>query len=236
VVEAQHVVSTRKLVDSDAEQVLLEELIDRAKPPAPPEPEFAGLHYLLTTPFRYPPLRHGSRFGTRTERGLWYGSETLPTAFAETAYYRLLFLAGTSAELEPLLGDVSAFAVAVRTERGVDLTASAFTRHQAEISSPSRYDLSQRLGREMRADGVEACRYRSARDAEGVANLALFTPRAFAARRPSPPEAWLCAATREAVEFSPRDVLRHGDRRKRRARRYLRAQFLVDDRLPAPAL
>ena len=32
-VEAQHQVSTRKLVDSADEQILLEELIDGAKPP-----------------------------------------------------------------------------------------------------------------------------------------------------------------------------------------------------------
>src|SRR5688500_4060934 len=75
-VEAQHQVSTRKLVASAEEQALLEELIDRAKPP---DPTRGALLYLLATPFRYPPLRHGSRFGTRHERGIWYGSETRVT-------------------------------------------------------------------------------------------------------------------------------------------------------------
>ena len=56
-VEAQHQVSTRKLVDSLEEQQLLESLIDAVKPPAP---HGARFHYLLSTPFRYPPLRHGS--------------------------------------------------------------------------------------------------------------------------------------------------------------------------------
>jgi len=60
VVEAQHQVSTRKLVDTAAEQSLLEELIDGVKPP---DRTGGALHYLLATPFRYPPLRHGSRFG-----------------------------------------------------------------------------------------------------------------------------------------------------------------------------
>lgn len=235
-VEAQHVVSTRKLVDSDAEQLLLEELIDRAKPPVPAEPEFAGLHYLLATPFRYPPLRHGSRFGSRAERALWYGSAALSTAFAETAYYRLVFLAGTTAELAPVRVDVSAFTVAVDTARGVDLTAGGFTRFRDEISSPTLYDASQRLGREMRDDGVEAFHYRSARDAAGGANLALFTPRAFAARRPSPPEAWLCVAGPEAVEFSTRDVVRHHAPGERRSMRFARDQFLVGGLLPAPAV
>ncbi len=99
-VEAQHRISTRKLTDSDAEQVLLEELLEDSKPAVTGELE--GLHYLLFTPFRYPPLRHGSRFGVKTERGIWYGSQTLPTCFAEVAYYRLVFLEGTAADLSPL--------------------------------------------------------------------------------------------------------------------------------------
>ena len=53
VVESQHQVSTRKLVDSADEQALLEELIDGAKPP---DLTRGRLHYLLFTPFRYPPL------------------------------------------------------------------------------------------------------------------------------------------------------------------------------------
>src|SRR5512140_435060 len=100
-VEAQHVVSTRALVDSLEEQALLEQLLDDAKPPVPPGPEFAGLHYLLATPFRYPPLAWGSRFGRRHERGIWYGSESCETALAELSYYRLLFFEGTKAKLLP---------------------------------------------------------------------------------------------------------------------------------------
>ena len=46
VVESQYVLATRKLVDSDEEQVLLEELIDRVKPPLPVGREFrAGKGY-----------------------------------------------------------------------------------------------------------------------------------------------------------------------------------------------
>src|ERR1041384_5808829 len=130
VVEAEHMVATRKLVDSDEEQALLEDLIERAKPPARREPEFEGLHYLLATPFRYPPLRHGSRFGTRAERGIWYGAETQRAAFAEVAYYRLLFLAGTTADLAPMMLELSAFQVPIKNAAGVDLTPSAFCREQ----------------------------------------------------------------------------------------------------------
>lgn len=230
VVEAQHVISTRKLVGSDAEQQLLEELIERVKPPLPPEPEFAGLHYLLATPFRYPPLRHGSRFGSRAERGIWYGAEEILTAFAEVAFYRLLFLEGTEAELEPVMVDVSAFQARVRTERGVDLTREPFAAFEAEISSPVSYAASQQLGRDLRTAGVEVFRYRSARDRTGGANLALFTPRAFASPRPNPPQTWYCVATRRAVELSQRDVFEH------RSYHFPREQFEVGGALPAPAV
>src|SRR6478735_1302803 len=96
-VEDQHVNSTRKLVDSDDEQAVLEALIDGAKPPMPELPRITKLHYLLATPFRHPPLRHGSRFGTRQEMGIFYCAEERAVLFAEKAYYAFLFLAGTSA-------------------------------------------------------------------------------------------------------------------------------------------
>jgi hypothetical protein len=229
VVEGQHVVATRKLVDSDAEQHLLEELIETVKPPLPVEARDGALHYLLTTPFRYPPLRHGSRFGGRGERSLWYGSRELRTGFAETAYYRLLFLEGTAAELDPVEVDLSAFRAWAGSDTAVDLTAGCFDRHREAISSPARYAESQRLGRDMRRAGVELFLYRSARDAEGGANAALFTPRAFTRPRPSPPETWYCIATRDGVEMSKRDVFRH------RSHAFPRRQFEVDGRLPAPA-
>ena len=50
-VEAQHVVSTLKVVDTLAEQERLEQLLEESKPPVPPE--CRRLHYLLCTPFRY---------------------------------------------------------------------------------------------------------------------------------------------------------------------------------------
>lgn len=229
VVEAQHLVATRRLVDSSEEQAVLEALIETGKPPAPREPGFSGSHVLLTTAFRYPPLRHGSRFGTRGERSLWYGSRELRTAFAETAYYRLVFLEGTGADLGRLEVDLSSFRVPVRTRRGIDLTRAPFASWEEAISSPVRYDESQPLGRAMRDAGVEAFRYRSARDPVGGINVALFTPRAFAAKRPDAIETWRCVAGRERVEFQRRDFF------DRSVFGFPRSVFLVNGRLPEPA-
>jgi len=232
VVEAQHVVSTRALVDSLDEQELLERLLDAAKPPVPAAPEFDGLHYLLATPFRYPPLPYGSRFGGRHERGIWYGSDSCETALAELSYYRLLFFAGTSAALLPNTTAFSTFRARVATGAGVDLTAPPFAEHGALISSKSRYGASQRLGAEMRADGVEAFRFASARDPGGGTNVGLFTPAAFAAKRPrAPAETWHCTVTAAGdVEWTRQDVVAV------RRIRHARALFLVRGALPTPAV
>lgn len=53
IVEAQHVASTMKIVDSAAEQEALESLLEAGKPALPDAT--SGLDYLLATPFRYPP-------------------------------------------------------------------------------------------------------------------------------------------------------------------------------------
>ena len=228
VVEAQFRNSTRKLVDSDAEQVLLEELLDTfAKLPVPEG--FLGLHYLLYTPFRHPPLRNGSRFGTRRERGILYGARDLATAFAEVAYYRLLFLEGSDADLGTVTVELTAFAFGVAARRGLDLTRAPFAALEAEISSKTSYAASQELGRELREAAVGCCVYVSARDLASGRCIAVFD-NVFKPQRPSGEERWTCVARRERVEFTSGSLLRKTGRRA-----YERSQFLVRGRLPAPA-
>jgi hypothetical protein len=226
VVEAQHQVSTRKLVDTLEEQALLEELIDGAKPP---DPSRGRLHYLLATPFRYPPLRHGSRFGTRHEPGIWYGSESLRTAFTEVAYYRFVFLEGTRADLGTLVTELTAFTARVRTERGLDLVAPPFAAHRAELASPTDYAATQALGRDMRAGAVEAFRAPSARDTEGGVSVGVLTPAVFRGVKPRALETWHCTATRGRVELVKRDYFTPAHTT------FTRDRYLVDGRLPAPA-
>jgi hypothetical protein len=227
VVEAQHRISTRKLVDSAQEHELLEELIDRVKPP---DPGGGRLHYLLFTPFRYPPLAHGSRFGGRRERGIWYGSMDRPTAFAEVAYYRLLFLEGSHASLGTVETPLTAFTARARTERGIDLAAAPFDAHRRPIASPTSYTASQALGTAMRGAGVEAFRYPSARDTREGINVGVFVPSVFGQAKPRSFETWHCAASRTRVEVT------QGDYFKRHTYSFPRAQFLVQGELPAPAL
>ncbi|HTR77073.1 MAG TPA: RES domain-containing protein [Gemmatimonadaceae bacterium] len=122
---------------------LLEELIDRAKPP---DLTAGSFHYLLSTPFRYPPLRRGSRFGSRRERGIWYGSEQRRTILAEVAYHRLIFLQGSRADLGVVVTRLSLLTIRAHARHGIDLASKPFDSHRRTISSPSRYSATQALG------------------------------------------------------------------------------------------
>ena len=145
------------------------------------------------------------------------------------AYYRLLFLDGTAAGLGTVSLELSAFQAALRTRRGVDLTAPLFAVHAARISSKTSYVSSQRLGRDMRESGVEVALYMSARDRDRGKNVALFAP-AFARRNPSALSTWVCTATRQRVEMSKKDVFR------KQHFAFDRNEFEVGGVLPAPAL
>src|SRR5687768_897804 len=80
IVEAQHRISTDRLVEGPAEQDLLERLVEEVKPTMPAAARW--LHHLLATPFRYGYSRE-TRFRTARERpGIFYASEEERTVVA----------------------------------------------------------------------------------------------------------------------------------------------------------
>lgn len=225
-VESQEQVATSRLVGSLERQEVLEELLERTKPRTRPGAE--RLHYLLATPFRYPPLPWGSRFGSRAEPSLFYGAHDTTTLLWEAAYYRLLFWHGMVVPpARKLASQHTLFAASYRTERGLCLQDEPFAAHRAVLSAPADYRASQALGGAMRRAGIEAFEYQSARDPEGGLNVALFTPLAFALPAPLRQEAWLGEVDAERVRF--RAV--HGGS----ALVFELGRFLVDGRLPQPA-
>lgn len=214
-VEAQHTVSTMRLVDSVDEQALLESVIESSKPRLPAGT--AKLHYLLATPFRYRP-RSGSRFRAPFAAGVWYGAEVLRTSLAEKSYWRLRFLLDSpgTPDLRPV--PHTAFRAAVRGS-GIDLASSPFDRDRSLWMHPTSYDATQALATVARAAGVEVIRYESVRDPEHAACAAVLTPAAFRRTKPLAQETWFIAASRERVrcardaregavwEFSARQLL-----------------------------
>ena len=190
VVEAQHVVSTVKLVDTLAEQERLEELLEESKPPVPPE--CRHLHYLLSTPFRYgAPYPRGSRFRRAgITPGVFYASQTVSTAVAEMTFARLLFFAESPATPWPSNpSEHTAFQVRFRTNTGLDLTAAPFDGERARWTHPTDYARCQDVADAARDGGVEAIRYPSARDTSGV-NIALLTCAAFSGAAPLERQTW----------------------------------------------
>ena len=108
-----------KIVDTLAEQSLLEDLLERTKPPVPAE--CRELHYLLSTPFRYgAPYPAGSRFRRAGfTPGVFYGSGAPATAVGEMAFHRLLFYADSPATPWPRgAGEYTVFSVRFRTRSG----------------------------------------------------------------------------------------------------------------------
>ena len=227
VVESQETVATLMLVDNRDEQQVLEELLEGSKPPL--AADLRDLHYLLAAPFRYPPLAHGSRFGARHERGIFYGSTRVETALGECAFYRLLFLAGLR---EPFAEDVitrhTAFSVEVATTRGLDLCANAFAPARAWLRSPVDYRGTQAFGSGMRLNGVEAMLYLSARlQGNDAVNVGVFTPGALQ-NRIDDAVAWVCISTAAGVRWV--------DTFSRRSVAFPSSLFLVEGRLPRPAV
>ena len=222
-VEAQEQVATAALVDNLAEQQLLEDLLEFAKPPRPAGTE--SLHYLLATPFRYPPLPWGSRFGGRHEPSLLYAGKTINVTLTESAYYRLLFW---HSMVQPPAGKLRSqhtlFAFHYRTEHGERLQERA---EQALLTDPEHYRYCQQLGSQLRAAGVDAFEYVSARCPDGELNVALFTPAALVSQRPRRMSRWLCEVSAAGVSFlggEGNDL-------------YLfpAELFLIDGQLPLPA-
>ena len=191
VVEAQHVVSTMKVVDTLAEQSRLEELLERTKPRVPPD--CRHLHYLLSTPFRYgAPYPRGSRFRRAgMTPGVFYASQAVTTAIAEMAFARLLFFADSPATPWPANPtEHTAFQARFHASAGLDLTVAPFDRARARLTHPTDYETCQALAEAAREAGVQAIRYRSARDPEGGVNVALLTCAAFSATAPLERQTW----------------------------------------------
>lgn len=199
IVEAQHVAATMKLVDTRDEQDLLETLLEKSKPTQPQET--AGLDYLLATPFRYAPLRGGSRFRGVNDPGVFYGAESVKTAAAELGYWRWKFLRDSEDldHIEPIAH--TAFQVEVNTS-SVDLRRTPFDADVNIWTHPTDYGPTQQFARIVREANVGGILYRSVRDPQPAWCLALLTPKGFAKKRPlAERQTWFLSVTHNEVTW-----------------------------------
>ncbi|MGH8181446.1 MAG: RES family NAD+ phosphorylase [Steroidobacteraceae bacterium] len=176
-VEAQHVVATRALVDSLAEQELLESVLEASKPPVPAP--CAGLDYLIHTPFRYPPPSHGSRFRGLEDPGVWYGAEAARTSCAEIGYWRWRFVIDSHG-LTRLDGVPHTMFQATARGASVDLRKDPFLRDARMWGDPNDYSACHALARAASTAQTQIIRYTSVRDPEHGGCGAVLDCRAFA--------------------------------------------------------
>lgn len=226
-VECQEMVATTKIVSTLESQAILEEMLDEiSKPDHRPGTEH--LHYLLSTPFRYPPLPYGSRFGGRFEPSLFYGGTTEHVTLCESAFYRFYFYYDME-EAPPhdvLQSQHTLFEFQYQTDVGVKLQDSPFGDFNHTLRDPAYYKATQALGTAMREEGVKGFEYRSARDQESDIDIALYDATPLTSNRPINKRSCLCQVGKSEAVFSV----------DRNITRFTLEQFLVNGSLPMPSV
>lgn len=205
-VEAQHQIATLPLVDSLADQDILEDILEDFKPPMPADT--AGLHYLLATPFRYKAVDgaaatdKGSRFrSSGSSDGVFYCGELPAVCAYEMAFYRALFYAESPNLPYPAGGlSLSAFSTTISSDRVLDLTTHKTLSAYASVwENPADYTLCQKLAEDARAAGIEVIIYKSVRDPVGRKNFAVLSPKAFNSRQIENQQTWTCVLSDKAI-------------------------------------
>ena len=189
IVEEQYKISTDRLTDGPAQQDVLERLVEDVKPTMPAAAK--SLHHLLGTPFRYG-YSKATRFRRAKERpGIFYASESEPTAIAEAAYYAMRFFsAAPGVKLPTTTIERFGFSIPIKVERALDLTDTPLKRGRAFWTRDQDYGPCQRLAAEARKIDAQLIRYESVRDPSKGANIALLDPEAFQRPVPYPERSW----------------------------------------------
>ena len=224
-VEQQGAQATRRITDNLDEQAWLEDFLEASKPELPSAEECAVRHRLLLTPFRYR-KRHGSRFATRWERGLFYGSRSRFGCLLEGAYYELVFQNGPEQPFPRSSAMRKAlFHVEVCTSRGLKLQEHGSRELQARLRDSVDSHFCQGVGRQMREARIEAFEYHSARSDQDVVQVGAISCRIFTSTPFDQVEVQVEANGDEvSIRCLDDNTVHH----------FLRQQFEVNGELPQP--
>ncbi len=203
IVETQENAATTNLVDDLEEQYLLECLLDDVKPPY--KEATKSLHYLISTPFRYPPLEYGSRFGDITMPSYFYASEELETVLAEFAFYRFVFMHDMETPYtKPIKSAHMSFNVRIVSDCLADITLIDSADIQAQLCSPTDYSLTQQLGKYLvQESGAKIIRFFSARNknSHGI-NVAISEPSEIISEEPERCVSWICQTSTDKLSIT----------------------------------
>lgn len=223
-VESQEKVATMQLVDTLDEQSLLEDLIESTKPSL-----ISGQrHYLIETPFRYPPLEYGSRFGSKFERSIFYGSHTVNAMLYESAYYAFHFWNALDIPFEnPIISHKTSFEVKVKSPSYIDLCLIQDADMQMKLRSKTDYGFTQAVGAELRVLQVDAFSYFSARSPNEDKNMGVFNIDSMVSH-PLRQCGWEVKQTGESILFYCRDNTALN-------KQFQKTAFLVNQKFPEPS-
>ena len=224
-VEDQSFAATSTLVDDFQQQDLLESLLDTAKPKYKQDVE--PRHYLIATPFRYPPLKWGSRFGNRIMPSYFYASEDEHTVLVECAYYRFLFMAAMAT---PYPGTIRSkymmFSVKVDSNHCADLTTITTPDIVTRLTHKQDYGFTQQLGKTLTEQhNTKVIRYHSARQQNAI-NVAVAKATEISSQKPQDCVNWHCITTNDSISYSAR---------AKQTVSLDKLMFCVDEQLPLPA-
>jgi hypothetical protein len=200
-VEAQHVVSTMRLVDTTDEQDLLETLLEGSKPTMPPTKQ--PKHYLLATPFRYSPA-HASRFRPAHAKGQWYGAKDLEAACAEVAYWRHRFILDSAGLAKVDLLTEHTFFQGAISGLAIDLMTPPWDASRTVWTNGADYSATHAVAAEAQHRGVQWIAYESVRS-PGHRCAVVFDPDCLsepAAGLETTKQTWHCKANRSSVMFT----------------------------------
>ncbi|MES9902017.1 MAG: RES family NAD+ phosphorylase [Sedimenticola sp.] len=225
-VECQETVATTEIVSTLERQAVLEEMLDVESKPAH-QSGTEHLHYLLATPFRYPPLTHGSRFGGRFEPSLFYGGTSEYVTLCESAFYRFFFYYDMEETPlhDPLQSQHTLFKFQYQTDLGVRLQDPPFDAYNDTLRDPVHYTATQTLGSAMREKDVKGFEYRSTRDQDGGINIALYDANPLTCSKPINEKPCLGQVGETEVIFSI----------ERKITQFTLEQFQIDGSLPIPS-
>lgn len=223
-VETQEYAATTSLVDDLEEQAILEQILDNFKPNYADNTQ--NLHYLISTPFRYPPLKYGSRFGAITEPSYFYASETIQTCLSEAAFYRFYLIDGTETPFpKTIQSEHSLFFVKVLSNHALDLTQISDIDIQKHLTDPQSYVLSQKVGQHARQNDADLLRYYSARCQQQGINVAIDNHSIIQSEKPEDKVEYIC-------QLDPQTGILRFSQPRTFPVMFTREQFLVDGDLP----
>lgn len=186
---------------------------------------FNDLENFLLEPFKLPPLKYGSRFGSENEKGIFYASCDIITALYESVYYLFVFIKDSNMPLKPYFVTYNSFSVGLKTSNNLDLTVSEWKNLKYKISDPSSWQYSQDIGKKAREADFDSISYYSSRKDSGV-NIAVLKDGVFLNKKPQDFIYWEGYINNDYITFqsSPSQV-----------RVFKKSDFMIEGNFPLPS-